>query len=196
MAKNKKPYNKHIKNISKSKKYDDKKLQKQRCKNKEKIEKLNKVKNVSRRSQLIKGSNPYNYRESGINPETLMNIERKVRTGGKGSTRRKRFIPPPYTLYTEKKEKVKSIKLKPLVKCKKGECVICFERIRMDHENTLDCHNVKHPLCSDCQGKMKKNVCPLCNSHPIGLKITINESYSGFRDDIWPSWFRNWIMNN
>jgi hypothetical protein len=171
MVKNKKPYN-NIKNISKSKKYDDKKLQKQRCKNKEKIEQLKKVKNVSRKSRLIKERDPYNYHRYGIYPETLMNIGSKVRVGGKGSQRRKRFKPPSYILYTEEKEKVKPIKLKPLVKCKKGECVICFERTRMDHENTLDCNGVKHPLCSGCQGKMKKNVCPLCNSHPIGLKIT------------------------
>ena len=51
-----------------------------------------------------------------------------------------------------------------------GECVVCFERIKMKPDNTIDCHNVTHPLCMDCKGKMKKDVCPLCNSHSIGIE--------------------------
>ena len=71
----------------------------------------------------------------------------------------------------QKKERSKiSIDPKSHKYYSKGECVVCFEKIEMEPDNTIDCHNVTHPLCMDCKGKMKKDVCPLCNSHSIGIE--------------------------
>ena len=84
---------------------------------------------------------------------------------------------------TNKKE---SINQKPLlhpINYSKGECVVCFENCKMNEENTIKCHKVTHSLCKKCKDKMKKDVCPLCNNHSIG--ITINQpkenSISNFR---------------
>ena len=141
--------NKPIANRSKSKKYNSNKQERQIIKHDKINEKTPKINNESKISQK--------YRER----EKLWEYEgMDRRMGGKGSQRIK-----------QKKERSKiSIDPKSHKYYPKGECVVCFERIKMKPDNTIDCHNVTHPLCMDCKGKMKKDVCPLCNSHSIGIE--------------------------
>ena len=158
--------NKPIVNRSKSKKYDDRKLNRQRLKHKEKKEKLTNINNIPRTSRLVVGDKKY---------FTL--IDRKVRIGGKGTMRIKKKKQRS-EIYVKNLDKVKPKPIKPPIKYPKDECVVCFERIKMEPDNTIDCHNVTHPLCRDCKKQMKKDMCPLCNSHSIGIEPITNYIYS------------------
>jgi len=156
----------------KSNRYKDKKERKQYQKNKEKIEKSVKVKNVPRRSRMV--GELKNIKEfNGVCPEYLDRMQKRVRIGGTGTMRRKRRVVYVNKLKLSKKESIKQTPLPHPSNYTKGECVVCFEKCKMNEENTIKCYEVTHSLCKKCKDKMKKDVCPLCNNHSIG--ITINQ---------------------
>ena len=155
----------------KSDRYEDKKARKQYQKNKEKIEKSSKVKNVPRRSMMfrkirdVKGFNC-------VCPEFLERVQKRVRIGGVGTMRRKTRMTCSYKYeLSSKKESIKQTPLPHPSNYPKGECVVCFEESKMNKENTIKCYKVTHLLCKKCKDKLKKDVCPLCNSHSIGITI-------------------------
>lgn len=158
--------------------YKDKKIRGQKQKHKEKIEKSVKVKNVPRRSRMIPQDHSDSWwsRPYYICPETLIFIKKRVRIGGVGSTRRKGKSACPYKLkLSSKKDSIKLIPFTRPIKYVSGECVVCFEKAKMNEENTIKCYTVTHPLCKKCKDQLKKDVCPLCNNHSIG--ITVQQPY-------------------
>lgn len=165
-----------IKKDIKKRKYVDKKQKKNKKQNRdvEKIEKLVKNKNPSRTSLMERGSK-CNYKFNYMNLEYLDFLKSQVRLGGKGSMRRKKKI----CLSCLKGELVKKnvkinkkqIKISAPIHYEKDDCCVCYERVKMSKENTIDCNGKTRTLCLDCKGKMKKDICPLCNNHSIGLRI-------------------------
>ena len=53
---------------------------------------------------------------------------------------------------------------------KKKECVVCYEKVDMIHDNTIQCGKKNHILCNSCKMKMKDDPrCPMCRSHNIPI---------------------------
>jgi hypothetical protein len=152
----------------------DKKIKGQKQKHKEKIEKSVKVNNVSRRSRMVmdpSGSVTKRHRHRYSCTAVLYSrwVER-VRIDGVGIMRRKGKTYCPYKL-SSKKDSIKLIPFTRPIKYDSGECVVCFEKAKMTEENTIKCHTVTHPLCKKCKDQFKKDVCPLCNNHSIGITV-------------------------
>ena len=135
-------------------------------KNKEKIEKLVKRVNPSRTSLMERESRRYN-EFNYMNSDLMI-----TRIGGKGSIRRKKKKCVRGELVKKNiKISKKQIKGSAPIHYEKDECCVCYERVQMSKDNIIDCNGKTRTLCLDCKGKMKKDVCPLCNNHSIGLKI-------------------------
>jgi hypothetical protein len=77
----------------------------------------------------------------------------------------------------ESRQYTRAIRLKL---CKPVDCIICYEKKNIyDSSNIINCNGVKHCLCNDCKLLMKKDCCPLCNSHSIGLtKLNVIDSHT------------------
>jgi len=189
-------YNKVTRNPNR---YKDKKIRGQKQKHKEKIEKSVKVNNVSRRSRMVmdpSGSVTKRHRYSRLVPIFRVQID------GVGIMRRKGKSYCPYKL-SSKKDSIKLIPFTRPIKYDSGECVVCFEKAKMTEENTIKCHTVTHPLCKKCKDQFKKDVCPLCNNHSIG--ITVQQPYRRLNIPSFEEWVtpsrrevsfgitRNWI---
>ena len=148
----------------------------------------------------------YSYNFSGVNPEFLASLQSQVRIGGKGSSRRKKKSVKGELIKKDINISKKHIKFDAPTKFEKDECCVCYERVKLSKENTIDCNGKTKALCSDCKVKMKKDVCPLCNNHSIGLKIKEQYEYprriflpraprSERVSVIWNSWWLDYDIN-
>ena len=146
----------HVKQTNKNKKQD---------KNKEKIEKLVNRVNPNRTSLMERIPRRCNHRFNYMNPKLI------TRIGGKGSIRKKKICICGELVKKNVKISKKQIKISAPIHYAKDDCCVCYERVKMSKDNIIDCNGKTKTLCLDCKGKMKKDVCPLCNNHSIGLKI-------------------------
>ena len=48
-----------------------------------------------------------------------------------------------------------------------GECVICYNEVSPTTNNTIQCGNTIHTMCSGCKLKITDDRCPMCRSHNI-----------------------------
>jgi hypothetical protein len=164
---------------TKSLKINDNKLKKKHLKNKEKIERSPKVKNISRKERLIKitQEDVSKYDNNSYRLKKKKPCELKI-------NERHKYMLIKYVKTTEK-VKVNQKALKPPLKRKpnriyKKECVVCMEKKKVISENIIKCGNTENILCVDCRKKMKNNNCPLCRSHKIEGVPTVNNYDSIF----------------
>ena len=166
-------------------------------KHKEKIENLVPRNNASRTSLTVRKStsipNLVLRPLESVNPEYLKFMSNKVRLGGKGTQRRKKKISIGCRKGRAVKQNIKlsrkQLKCTPPIKYGKDECCVCYEKVKMSKENTIDCYGKTKALCLDCKGKMRKDVCPLCNNHSIGIKYPDDTSdeydeYDEYREEL------------
>ena len=69
------------------------------------------------------------------------------------------------------------------------ECVVCYNRVKVEENNKVYCKDTEHILCTDCKTKIsnnKNNSCPLCRSHtikpPIYQRVEIELNHRCYRD--------------
>jgi len=149
------------------------KLNKQKQKHNEKIEKSKKVTNLSRRKHLkktgiYKDTKYYSFISKSLRRQFInkkYNILTKKNRQKMISQNNRKYC---YD-YCDKRpdKKINQKQLKSPKKCSMGECVVCMESKEMSPENKIKCHNTVNILCNICRWKMKENNCPLCKSHPI-----------------------------